>query len=99
MLYFFLRELRWKFGTKTGYEKGGQTPNPALRDNLIRMDTTDEYQGIPEKPPRQDALAMCRVLKSGKLPEYMLWLEQKPEKKIINNFAALLIPKVRVYRF
>ena len=86
-------ELRWKFGTKTGYEKSGQTPNPALRDNFIRMDRTDEYQGIPEKPPTQDALAMCRVLKSGKLPEYMLWLEQKPEKKIINKFCGIINSK------
>jgi hypothetical protein len=86
-------ELRWKFGTKTGYEKDGQTPNAALRDNFIRIDTTDEYQGIPEKPPTQDALAMCRVLKSGKLPEYMLWLEQKPEKKIINKFCGIINSK------
>ena len=86
-------ELRWKFGTKTGHEKDGQTPNAALRDNFIRIDTTDEYQGIPEKPPTQDALAMCRVLKSGKLPEYMLWLEQKPEKKIINKFCGIINSK------
>ena len=86
-------ELRWKFGTKTGYEKDGQTPNAALRDNFIRIDTTDEYQGITEKPPTQDALAMCRVLKSGKLPEYMLWLEQKPEKKIINKFCGIINSK------
>ena len=86
-------ELRWKFGTKTGHEKDGQTPNAALRDNFIRIDTTDEYQGIPEKPPTQDALAMCRVLKSGKLPEYMAWLEQKPEKKIINKFCGIINSK------
>jgi hypothetical protein len=86
-------ELRWKFGTKTGHEKDGQTPNAALRDNFIRIDTTDEYQGITEKPPTQDALAMCRVLKSGKLPEYMAWLEQKPEKKIINKFCGIINSK------
>ena len=86
-------ELRWKFGTKTGYEKDGQTPNTALRDNFIRIDRTDEYQGIPEKPPTQDALAMCRALKSGKFPEYMLWLEQKPEKKIINKFCGIINSK------
>ena len=86
-------ELRWKFGTKTGYEKDGQTPNTSLRDNFIRIDRTDEYQGIPEKPPTQDALAMCRALKSGKFPEYMLWLEQKPEKKIINKFCGIINSK------
>ena len=86
-------ELRWKFGAKTRCEQDGQTPNTALRDNFIRIDKTDEYQGIPEKPPTQDALAMCRVLKSGKLPEYMAWLEQKPEKKIINKFCGIIYSK------
>jgi len=40
-----------------------------------------------------------QIDKSGKIKEYLGWLEKLPEKKVIDKFSASFIPKVRGYQF
>ena len=88
-----MMKLNWILKAKPERTTDNQSQKSAMTDNFIKIDDSEGYQLQTEKPPTQDALTMCRVLKSGKLPEYMAWLEQKPEKKIINKFCGIINSK------
>ena len=45
---------------------------------------------IADKPPTRDALLMCKSIKSGKIKEYLGWLEKLPEKKVIDKFSGII---------
>jgi hypothetical protein len=66
----------------------GQRAAPT--DNFITINELDESAGTREIPPTQDARAMCRALRAGKLPEYLNWLEQKPRKKMLSKFRGII---------
>ena len=86
-------KLNWFLKTKPEQQINLQSQKSALADNFIRIGESEGYPGIQEKSPTQDALAMCRALRYGNFPEYLAWLEQKPEKKIISKFRGIINSK------
>ena len=88
-----MMKINWILKAKTDRATDSTSQKSTLTDNCIRIDESEGYPAMPEKPPTQDALAMCRALRYGKFPEYLAWLEQKPEKKIINKFCGIINSK------
>ncbi len=86
-------KIIWGLKTKPEQQKNNQSQKSALTDNFIRIEESAECTEMREQSPTQDALAMCRALKYGKFSDYLVWLEQKPEKKIISKFRGIINSK------
>jgi hypothetical protein len=88
-----MMKLNWGLKAKTEQQTNSPSQKSALTDNFIRIDESEEYQEMTERPPTQDALAMCRALRYGKIQEYIAWLEQKPKRKIVSKFCGIINSK------
>jgi hypothetical protein len=56
----------------------------------MKLNWGRKNNNIADKPPTRDALLMCKSIKSGKIKEYLGWLEKLPEKKVIDKFSGII---------
>ena len=85
--------LTWGQKSKTEPPQKLSLNNAFNYRNVISIDRLQEYRHWSDRSPTQDALDICRALKTGNLDEYWASLEQRPEKKIIRIFLGIIYSK------
>jgi hypothetical protein len=85
--------LTWGQKSKTEPPQKLSLNNAFNYQNVISIDRLQEYRHWSDRSPTQDALDICRALKTGNLDEYWASLEQRPEKKIIRIFLGIIYSK------
>jgi hypothetical protein len=86
-------KLTWGQKTRTEYPEKYPNKDIFQKGNIIRLSNLGEGLGEPERSPTPDALLMCNAIKSGKIKEYLVLLEEAPKKKIIGKFLGILYSK------
>jgi hypothetical protein len=79
--------------TKTGRLHALLNLDTLLDRSFITAEKTSRHPRWPDKTPGYDALLLCNALKTGKLNEYLAWLENRPGKEISAVFLGIIDSK------